>query len=131
MIDIVLQIRPEPYKRMRQVFKNGRAMLYSDPEYRSYKEAIMRLVASKYRDDPLSGCLDVQLTFGFKNPQAHAKKPVPRPYHPRPDIDNLAKAIMDACNGVLWDDDGQITSLSAQKIYADFDFVQIAVGVHQ
>ena len=31
------------------------------------------------------------------------------------DIDNLAKGILDACNGVLWKDDSQIVDLHIRK----------------
>lgn len=34
------------------------------------------------------------------------------------DIDNLAKAVMDALNGVLWEDDSQVWGLWTQKLYA-------------
>lgn len=34
---------------------------------------------------------------------------------PKPDVDNYAKAILDACNGVLWEDDSLIKSLYVTK----------------
>lgn len=34
---------------------------------------------------------------------------------PTGDVDNYAKAVLDACNGLLWRDDRQITSLIAAK----------------
>jgi Holliday junction resolvase RusA-like endonuclease len=37
----------------------------------------------------------------------------------RPDIDNYAKAILDALNGVMWADDGQIVQLTASKSYGE------------
>lgn len=36
----------------------------------------------------------------------------------RPDGDNLAKAVLDACNGVLWSDDAQVAILTVTKQYA-------------
>ncbi|MDK6371974.1 MULTISPECIES: RusA family crossover junction endodeoxyribonuclease [Aerococcus] len=36
----------------------------------------------------------------------------------KPDIDNYAKAILDASNGVLYKDDGQVVKLTATKAYA-------------
>lgn len=33
----------------------------------------------------------------------------------KPDIDNIAKLVMDALNGVAWHDDSQVTSLICQK----------------
>lgn len=37
----------------------------------------------------------------------------------RPDCDNLAKSILDACNQVLYKDDSQISSLHVYKLYAE------------
>ena len=37
----------------------------------------------------------------------------------RPDLDNVCKSIMDGLNGVAYDDDSQIVSLTAIKRYAE------------
>ena len=39
----------------------------------------------------------------------------------KPDCDNLAKAVLDALNGVLWQDDSQVVELSVSKWYAAGD----------
>lgn len=38
-------------------------------------------------------------------------------YTSRPDIDNLVKLVLDVLNGTAYEDDAQITGLSAQKVY--------------
>ena len=35
----------------------------------------------------------------------------------RPDLDNFLKAVLDACNGIVFFDDAQITEINARKIY--------------
>jgi Holliday junction resolvase RusA-like endonuclease len=40
-----------------------------------------------------------------------------RPAH-RPDLDNLVKSAIDACNGIIFIDDGQICDLHCAKHYA-------------
>lgn len=37
----------------------------------------------------------------------------------KPDIDNYAKAILDAMNGIIFKDDNLITELTVKKIYSD------------
>ena len=37
----------------------------------------------------------------------------------RPDLDNLVKALTDACNGIVWRDDAQIVRLMAEKRYGE------------
>jgi Holliday junction resolvase RusA-like endonuclease len=36
----------------------------------------------------------------------------------RPDVDKLARALLDALTGIAYDDDGQVVALSIRKIYA-------------
>ncbi len=35
----------------------------------------------------------------------------------KPDIDNLIKTVLDACNGHVWKDDNQITEITSSKRY--------------
>jgi Holliday junction resolvase RusA-like endonuclease len=37
----------------------------------------------------------------------------------RPDLDNVAKAVLDACNGIVYFDDSQVTRLCIEKRYAE------------
>lgn len=37
----------------------------------------------------------------------------------RPDVDNIGKAVADACNGIVYDDDAQIWFLAMSKQYCD------------
>ena len=43
---------------------------------------------------------------------------LPRLRPGRPDCDNLAKAVLDAGNGVLWSDDAQVVKLQVMKLRA-------------
>lgn len=48
-------------------------------------------------------------------------------YPSKPDVDNVAKAILDGCNGVVWKDDVQVVSLVVNKIYSEIPRVNVAV----
>lgn len=64
------------------------------------------------------GALSVTISACFQWPKATAKKrilPGWTPMAQQPDVDNLAKTILDGCNGVLWADDNQVTHLSIRK----------------
>lgn len=45
----------------------------------------------------------------------------------KPDTDNVAKAILDAMNGVVYEDDAQVAGLIVQKFYAEKDEINIKV----
>ncbi len=39
------------------------------------------------------------------------------PALPRADVDNIAKAVLDALHGVAWNDDKQVECLAVRKTY--------------
>ena len=45
----------------------------------------------------------------------------------KPDIDNLAKSILDGMNGIVWKDDSQIVSLHITKVYASGSGVDVFI----
>lgn len=52
-----------------------------------------------------------------------------RPHHTvKPDIDNIAKAILDCCTGLLWKDDVQVVALNVEKAYGDRERIELAVS---
>ena len=40
-------------------------------------------------------------------------------YNHKPDLDNLAKIILDSLNGIAFDDDKQVVKLEVEKYYSD------------
>ena len=45
----------------------------------------------------------------------------------KPDIDNVAKAILDALNGVVYKDDNQIVELYIKKLYSDHPCIEVTI----
>jgi Holliday junction resolvase RusA-like endonuclease len=45
----------------------------------------------------------------------------------KPDADNIAKLVLDALNGVAYKDDSQVFSIEVEKVWAEFDSVQVWV----
>ena len=72
-------------------------------------------------DGPLSLSIVVHLPIPAswsKAKQASALKGTVWPVS-RPDLDNYEKGIMDALNGIVWNDDSQIVQLASTKVYSD------------
>jgi len=46
----------------------------------------------------------------------------------KPDIDNCLKSILDALNGVAYQDDNQVSSISAYKINSTRNFITIKIA---
>ena len=56
----------------------------------------------------------------WQRPKSHLRKSGVKPDAPsipRPDVDNAAKAVLDALNGVAWEDDSQVERLGVEKSY--------------
>lgn len=84
----------------------------------------MKLKAEDKFIKPLQGA--VQLTINFYLPRPKRliwkTKPMPKQYcDKRPDIDNLAKSIIDGLNTIAFKDDGQIADLHITKHYHSGD----------
>lgn len=62
---------------------------------------------------PLKGPLLVAITVAVKQPKKTTLE------YPKPDVDNYAKAILDALNGWLWEDDTQVVGLVIAKEWAE------------
>lgn len=93
--------------------RNGHT--YMPTEYSHYK----RRVAEAYRaaGGEHMGTAPVALTIDVMRelPGSRPKRVSAEPDTVRPDVDNIAKAVMDALNGVAYEDDSQVVSLSVLK----------------
>lgn len=49
------------------------------------------------------------------------------PKHTKPDVDNIAKLVMDALNGVAWVDDAQVCRLVIRKSYDHTPGFRVAI----
>jgi Holliday junction resolvase RusA-like endonuclease len=77
---------------------------------------------------PARGEVGVTLAFTLPLTQAQARRGVESADHTvRPDLDNLAKLVLDAANGLIWFDDCQITHLGVSKRRGTQPGVRLAV----
>lgn len=49
-------------------------------------------------------------------------------YAINPDVDNIAKIILDALNGLAYKDDKQVIELNVKKIKSDKDYVEVFIN---
>ena len=81
---------------------------------------------------PVDGPLSVLFTLHMPIPSSLSQKKqaelVGKPHTKKPDASNIIKAVEDAFNGVVWNDDSQICLLSAQKLYSTEPRVEVRVS---
>lgn len=74
---------------------------------------------------PKDVSLSLQLAFYMPRPKAdfnakgEVKDRAPKWHTKKPDVDNLVKAVQDALEGILWENDSQISILVAKKLWDD------------
>ena len=74
------------------------------------------MIAKTRSDWTLTGA-PIELSCWFNLPQPKDRRDDPHPTKQRDgDLSNLIKTVEDGCNGVLWEDDGQIIEYDTMRI---------------
>jgi len=115
--------------------KNGFARAYTERDHpiHAYKQAV-RLAYVNAGGDVLEGPVSIRIVCWFGRPKSHSKKrrQQAEPKTTKPDLDNIAKAILDALNEIAYDDDGQVYRLTVEKWYVGpYDSVGTIIEVTQ
>lgn len=113
------------WKRDRDVRAEPRVHMRDPEPARRYKAHVKRCARKIIKEvgspPPLEGPVRVAITFWFPLPKRDHRKRQPageRRHTGKPDLDNLAKCVLDGCNGLIWKDDAQVCALSVEKYYA-------------
>ncbi len=107
---------PVPKGRPR-FFRRGKYMGTYTPSNTRKWEEFVRFQAIRYTPQTLwEGPISMTLKFLILRPKSLPKKVV---WHiKKPDVDNLAKSIKDALQGIIYRTDSQIFSLTVMKEYS-------------
>lgn len=104
---------------------------YTPKTTRDYETAIrVKCIEAMHGMKPFSGRVEVLISASFEVPKSwpKAKREAYHKYTPgRPDVDNVVKAVLDACNGIAFYDDAQVAVLYATKSYVPS---QPGINVH-
>lgn len=88
-------------------------------------ENLVRLAWIQSGSAKLSGALYVFIKAIFTPPKSTSKKKraamIGTGYCHKPDCDNIAKSILDALNGIAYDDDAQVVEIAVKKVYGEAD----------
>ena len=76
---------------------------------------------------PLTGPVDLSLTFFVKKPKSHPKTKFVYATK-KPDLDKMVRSVKDALKGVVYLDDAQVVRLVASKHYDDAPGVEVVVA---
>ena len=97
----------------------------------------IRFTLNQFKNMNLEGSFSVSLHFYFQRPKSHfgsgvktkniLKDSSPKKHKAKPDLDNLAKSVLDCLTNMsFWIDDSQVTELKIRKDWNDV----CAEGMH-
>ena len=117
--------------------RRGTGVVMFTPEKTAGYEALvaaaasnaMRAEAGPLFTGPLEAVLEMRIPIPASWSKAHKAAALAGTELPtsKPDIDNVAKAILDACNGVVFRDDAQVVMLVATKAFSDEPGVRVVI----
>lgn len=119
---------PQPQGSARAFVVAGKARITSDnPKVKSWRVDAKRVFQERITK-PECGPVRVNAVFEFARPKGHfgsgrnahlVRESAPKTHTVKPDVDKLARALLDAGTGTLWRDDAQVVSLTVGKRYAE------------
>lgn len=116
-------------------FVRGKRAVIMDQKSKTLKpwRKSIFLATQKQIKSPLTGSVKVKMTFQFLRPknQLTTKLKPTREFklhpHVKPDLDKLARAVLDGLTGAAFKDDAQVVSIDAIKTYGESEGVYIVI----
>lgn len=102
-------------------------------EFERFIKAQAKIIMAGEKPFPATDALRVEIRYIYEMPKSWAKwkKDLASvwfiPKITKPDIDNADKAILDALNGVVWEDDKCIYKLTSMKVWGHSDMIEVVV----
>ena len=124
-----MTIDGEPASKLRPRFRvmGKYVQTYTPAKTKKAEQHIKEEIKKQFIRKPFSYPIVVELDFFFHIPKWYTKKKKQEIaenyyYHTnKPDCDNLAKLVLDAMNGLVYEDDKQIFGLKVTKFYTPDD----------
>lgn len=121
---IELEIMGKPLGKARpRVTRNG---TYTPKKTVNYENLIRWTFQSKFPNHkPFEGYIEAEIKAIFDVPKSYSKKKTLEllnkscNYDHKPDLDNVAKIVLDSLNGIAYKDDSQVTVLKVIKEYGE------------
>lgn len=125
--EILFEVPGEPVAQGRPRFssKNKVKRAIDPPASRYYKMLVSHTALQYKPKELIDGSIELYIDVCRSVPKSWSKKKTEAALRKeilpttRPDVDNYAKGIKDALNGIMYVDDSQITELTVRKYYAE------------
>jgi Holliday junction resolvase RusA-like endonuclease len=136
MIQIMFTVYGEPVAKGRPRFSTrGKfPVAYTPEKTKVYEfEVGMMALAAMGGTKPLEGALEAFIYITYAVPESYSKKRLEaclsglEKHTKKPDLDNVIKAVIDGMDKIVFDNDSQITSIHATKVYGEVAKAEVMV----
>lgn len=135
MIRFTVPGEPQGKGRPRFATRCGHAVAYTPPKTAEYERIIRKvynLTCKGRKVECGAASVEIRAYFGIpkSTPKWKRADMLAGILYPtkKPDADNILKIVLDALNGVAYDDDKQIIEASVHKRYSDNPRVEITIS---
>ena len=131
-VEFTLKGEPQGKDRPRFTSRGGYVRTYTSQKTAAYEQAV-RQAYLESTDMILEGPIRVTIRAYMSIPSSYSKTKTQRMRAGRerptkkPDVDNIAKVILDGLNHLAYDDDKQVIELAIEKWYSDTPRVEVIV----
>jgi Holliday junction resolvase RusA-like endonuclease len=128
----IIEIPGQPTGKGRPIRGKGKTMRTPENTL-SYESKVWWEWHSKHPNISLAGPLKIHISAFYKIPKSVSKASKIAMQEDRlkptikPDIDNIAKIILDGLNGTAYMDDKQVVELLVTKTYSEFPRVRVEI----
>lgn len=124
---VIFEVEGKPFGKQRPKFsRRGRFITtYTPNETVEYERKVRESYRNKYGNFKLNSPVEAKIIAYYKIPtnvsMKKRKKMLEKEILPqiKPDTDNIAKAILDPLNKLVYNDDAQVVKLHIEKYYSD------------
>jgi Holliday junction resolvase RusA-like endonuclease len=136
MMQIMFTIYGEPVPKGRPRFSTrGKfPVAYTPEKTKNYESDVaMMAKAAMGSSEPLEGALEAFIYVTFPVPDSYSKKRTEaclsnsEKHTKKPDLDNVIKSVIDGMDKIVFENDSQITSIHATKVYGEAPKVEVIV----
>ncbi len=134
MMQIMFTIYGEPVPKGRPRFSTrGKfPVAYTPEKTKNYESDVgMMAKAAMGASEPLEGSLEAFIYVTFPVPASYSKKRTEAclndsdKHTKKPDLDNVIKSVIDGMDKIVFENDSQITSIHATKVYGEVAKVEV------
>jgi Holliday junction resolvase RusA-like endonuclease len=122
---LIFTVHEIPQPQVQTRFRSVKGRIFTYNPSKPYIDRIKWQLKAFAPSNPLLGAIEMTLSFFLPIPKTTSR--IKRTqmiagkilHIKKPDTDNLAYAVTNACKGIIYRDDSQIVRLIAQKMYSE------------